>query len=277
MCLSAGAMMALSAAGTVASMFMQNKAQQSAMKDYNSQVGRQNKLLQDQFQDRQKKIGEARTQQGRTFKTMADAQDAEFARQKELAAKKQQVFEQAAQKPVNVGAESPEFQQAVDRREQMFKEVGVTPDFAPMGADTAENRVLRSSAEKANLKEKTKTDGMIGALNKMGAMGDTEQKQGQLFRDLTVGLGDVAQDAKAGSRALEYKLRNPEYRMGALSNVMGEQANMPYFRGREPQYQQPNTLFADILGGASQLGGMYAFHQPAGTGGKLFANPWVHG
>jgi hypothetical protein len=266
----------LSLLGTVASTFMQNSAQKKSMGDYNNQVRKQNKLLQDQFTDRQKKINEARTQQGRTFQEMASAQDAEFAKQKDLARQKQQVLEQAVQQPTNQGMKAPEFDQAVDRRNQLFRDTAGAPtaDFNPTGPaapDTAENRILRSAQEKASLRENDKTAGMVDALSRMGALGDQQQRQQALFRDMNVGMSDVAQDAQAGSRALDFKLRTPGYRMGALSNVMGEQASMPYYRGQEPTYRQPNTLFADILGGASQLAGMYGFYQkpPGGVGADV--------
>lgn len=262
MCLSAGAMLALSALSTGASMYMQNQAQKSSMKRYNNEVTQQNRMLSQQYADRQKKINSARDEQAKTFQQVADQQDAELANQRKIAAEKQALFQDMAQKPVVKGADSPEFQQAVDQRNQLFTDTATTPSYMPSGTDTAENRVLRSAAEKANLREKEKTSGMADALSRMGAMGDVQQAQGQLFRDLNLGLTDKANEAQSGTTMLNYKLRSPEYHMGALSNVMGEQASMPYFRGQEPQYKPPNTLFADLLGGAGQLGSMYSFYQP---------------
>lgn len=255
------AALAATAGGTILS----QQQQQSSMKNYNNQVAQQNQLLQDQFMERQQKIKNSQNDQARVFKEMSDAQDAEFAKQTELARQKQQAFEQSVNQPVVKGADSQEFQNAVEARNQLFRDTAqqVTPDFGTSNKSGTENRVLRQAAEKALADKEEKTTGIVDAQSRMSALQDVAQQQGQLFRDINTQMNDVAQDANASSRLLSYKLRQPEYRMGAQSAVQGEQVNTPYFRGQEPVYRTPNTLFADLLGGAGQLGMIYTTRQPA--------------
>lgn len=274
MCLSAGAMLALSLAGTAASSVMQAQSQQKSMRNYNNQVAAQNDLLQRQFTDRQNKINSARDQQAALFKEISDAQDAEFAKQTAMAKDKERLFQEAASRPILKAADSPEFQQAVDSRNRLFADTVAPANYNSSDSEnTAENRVLRAAAEDAQGKERGKAAGMAGALAKMSALQDNAQGQTQLFRDLNVGLGDAASNATQSMNMLNYRLRAPQYRMGALSNVMGEQQNMPYFRGNEPTYKPGNTLFADLLGGASSIGANYAFRQPATPVQKPWVNP----
>lgn len=263
MCLSAAALSALSLAGTVGSTLLSGQAAKRSEKNYNNQVRAQNDLLQRQYQDRQNKINQARNSQAELFKNIADSQDEEFAKQRELAAQKEQIFQNAAADTVNRGALSPDFDQAVDERKRLFQEQLQPTDYGISNNGSVENKVLRIAADNANAAEQARSGGIADALARMGALQDVQQKQGGLFRNLTTGLNDVAQTSAARQRLLESKLRAPQYRMGALGAVMGEQQNTPYYRGVEPVFKRPNTIAADILGGASSLAGMYAFRQPA--------------
>lgn len=249
------AALAASTAATAGSAVMQNRAQQKNMKRYNEQVNQQNRLLESQHADRQQKINAAKDEQARTFNEVAGEQDAEFEKQRNLAKEKQKLFKDMATKPLNT-ADAPEMQDAVDKRNQMYAESAreLPASYSAPANATTENRVLRDLGEKSALNEKTRTSGIADAMARMGAMGDVKGKQAALFRDLGVGMNDFADDAASSSRALDYRLRPKEYRMGALGASMGEQANMPYFRGTEPVYKPPNTLLPDLLGGAGQIG-----------------------
>jgi len=70
-------------------------------------------------------------------------------------------------------------------------------------------------------------------------------------------MNEIGSAAQGGQRVLNARLRPKEYRMSALSGAMGEQANMPYFRGVEPMMKQPNTLFGDLMTGAGSIGTQY--------------------
>lgn len=260
------AALAATAGGTI----MANQQQKSAMKDYNSQVTRQNKLLTDQFSERQTKIKNSQDAQARLFQEISADQDAEYAKQSELARQKQQQFEESVRQPVTQGAQSQEFQDAVDARNQLFRDTAktVTADFGTSNRSGTENRVLRQAAEKEMQDKSEMTAGVADARSRMSALQDVQQGQAQLFRDIGVNMSDIAKDANASSKLLDYKLRTPEYLMGAHSAVQGEQVNTPYFRGQEPFYRTPNTLFADLLQGGGQLGVSYLTTRPKTTGTK---------
>lgn len=237
---------------------MNRQAARKTEKRYNEQVNQQNRLLEQQYSDRQKKIYAAKDQQADTFNQIANQQDEEFANQKALQEKKAQLFQDVAKQPVNTAA-APEAEQARADRNKLFADTDITfaGGYNPTANGTTEDRVLRTAADKANLNEKTRTGGIADAQARIGAQGDVQQKQGGLFRDMSAGMNSISGDAQAGQRALEMRLRRPQYRMGALGASMGEQANTPYFRGVEPQMQQPNTLFGDLLTGTGQIGTQY--------------------
>lgn len=247
------ALLAASAASTVGGTVMANEQQKKSMRRYNNEVSDQNRLLSQQYAERQNQINNARDQQAKVFQEIGAQQDAEFAKQTELAKKKQQVFQQAAEQSVNKGAESQEFADAVANRMNLFNETAPA-DYGASTSGGTENRVLREAAEKSHTAAAERSGGIANALARMGALNDVGQRQNDLFRSLDTNLGDVAKEANTSSNLLSAKLRTPEYRMGALSAVMGEAANTPYYRGQEPVYRTPNTLFADALKGAGQLG-----------------------
>jgi hypothetical protein len=253
----------LAIGSTVGGTLLSNQQNKKSMKRYNEEVTRQNKLLSDQHADRQAKINAARDQQGKIFGDVVSAQDAELKNQQKLSKEKQRIFEETTQKPVIAANASPEFEQAVGNRERIFNSIQPTADYStPAATGSTENRVLRQAAEKAKSEQTEKAMGVVGAQNKLSAMQDVDQSRTQLFRDLDRGLTDKATEAQAGQGILQNKLRLPEYRMGAQSAVMGENANMPYFRGQEPIFKRPNTTAADILSGLGTLGSMYSFYQP---------------
>lgn len=264
MCISAAtALAALSAAATVAGTVSSNNAQKSQMRNYNNQVNQQNRLLEQQYADRQKKTYAARDEQAKVFNEIATAQDAEFAKQQELAKQKQKVFQEALQQPAVGGDQTPLFEGAVAKRNQLFTDTGGDLPGSYGSTDGAtENRVIRQAAEKAKSNKAEKTSGIIGSLSRMSAYQDVDQQQGELFRDLNLDMGDVASEARGRSRLLDFKLRPSQAKMGALGASIGETTQAPYFRGTEPIYTPPDTTFSDILSGAGQLG-MDAYFQGA--------------
>jgi len=69
------------------------KQGRKAEKRYNEQVNNQNRMLEQQYADRQQKIYAAKDEQANTFNQIASEQDAELANQKALAEKKSQLFQ----------------------------------------------------------------------------------------------------------------------------------------------------------------------------------------
>jgi hypothetical protein len=270
-------MLAASLAATAGGAYMNNRAQNKSMRQYNTQVTQQNKLLSDQFADKQRLMNQNKDSQARLFNEMGAAQDAEFQNQTRLADEKSRAFQEAVKDPVMVGgAKSPAFDQAVNDRVKMFTDTStdLPGNFGVANSGGTENRVLRMAADKDKAARDAKSLGIATAQAKMAALGDADQAQGNLFRNLDVKMGDFARQADAGTRALSSKLRLPEYRMGALGNAMGEAAQTPYFRGQEPVYRTPNTLFGDVLTGLGQIGSSYVFKQPGAAGAT--AKPWIN-
>ena len=260
------ALLALAAGGTAYGTISANNNAKAAGRKYNNEVSAQNKMLSEQYADRTAKINEARDAQAEVFKNIGVQQDEEFARQTELAKKKQQVFQQSVEQPVIQNVASPEFADAVASRNKMYEDsaLALPADYGASANGETENRVLRDAAEKALTLRKDRSGKMADALSRMGAVEDTGQKRAELFRALDINMGDVAQDAATSANTLSTKLRTPEYRMGALSAVMGENANTPYYRGTEPMYRTPNTLWSDLAKGGGQLG-MNAYFMGAGA------------
>jgi hypothetical protein len=261
-----------SAGATAGGAYLNHQQQKSSMKDYNNQVTRQNQMLTDQFAEKQRKINDAKTQQGKVFNDIATQQNDEYAKQVEFAKQKAQLFQDMAAKPVIQAAASPEYQDAVASREQLFTDGGALPGSFDVGGGT-QDKVLREAEANIGGAEKARTKGITGAQAKIGALSDVAGTQNRLFQDVGVKMGDIATDANRSTNMLSGSLRLPEYRMAALGAAAGEEANTPYFRGQEPVYRTPNTLFADLLGGAGQLGLSAALKQPAAAKKNIWTNP----
>jgi hypothetical protein len=261
MCTGAEALLAASLVSTAGGAVMGNQQQKRATKKYNNQVSAQNRLLSEQFADRQKQVGAAKEDQAKVFNEIASKQDAEFERQKQLAAEKEQVFKEALQKPSLIAAQSPAFDESVANRDKMFKDTDgfSMPDYGGNAAASTENRVLRDAADKSLEKQSAKSNKVAGALSKISALRDANQGQAELFRDLGTGIKDVANKAVESSRLLNFSLRPQQYRMGALDASMRDRASAPYYRGEEPVFRYPNSTASDILMGAGKLGSTAAF------------------
>lgn len=247
-----------STVATGAGQYMNYRAGKKAEKRYNEQVNNQNRLLEKQYADRQQKLYAGKDEQARIFNETAAAQDAELENQKKMSAEKQQLFQDMLANPINTAA-APEAEAARAERNKLFADTDVTlgGSYNPTANGTTENRVIQDAAEKAQAKEGKKTAGIADAAARLGAMGDVRAKQGILFGDLTNETNTINADAQAAQRLLEMRLRPKQYRSGAVGAAMGDAVQTPYFRGEEPVFQQPNTLFGDLMSGAGQLGTSY--------------------
>lgn len=268
-------LMGLSLASTAAGTVLNNRAAQNSAKNYNNQVNAQNRLLEQQYADRQNKIYQAQGEQAKAFTEQSAAQEEEFKRQTEFAKKKQQAFEAALQQPQASGATTQNIDSYAGQRGKLFADMpntmpGSFATAAPTNEST-EDRVLRESAEKSGTRESAKSAGVTKALAQISGAQDATQAQGALFRDLGTKLNDVASDSAASSNLLSYKLRPVDYRMNALGNVIGQQVNTPYFRGQEPIARAPNSTIADVFSGLGNLGTTAVFRGIGQT-----AKPWIN-
>lgn len=257
-----------SAAATAGGAVMTNQAQKSSAKQYNNQVTQQNNLLQQQFQDRQEKINNARDAQARVFQQTADLQDQENARQTQMLQEKAKAFQEAAAQP-EVGAKSPVIDNSMNSRLSAFaaEPTQIAADYglsSTAGGGSSEDRILRDHAAGAEAAQSARSSGIVAALSRMGATQDAASKQGQLFTDIGRGINDAGLEADASSRLLDSKLRAPDYKMNSLGQVIGEQVSTPYFRGQEPWARPADTTAGDVLGGLGQIG-LNSYFMGAGT------------
>lgn len=263
-----------SAGATAGGAYLSNQQQKKSMQNYNNQVTDQNRRLSEQFAEKQKLINDSKTQQGKVFNDIAAQQDAEFNKQTEFAKQKAKLFQDMAAQPVVQGAASPEFQQATAARQSLFTDgtAGALPGSFDVGSEN-KDKVLREAEAKIGGAEKARTAGITGAQAKIGALGDVASSQNRLFQDVGIKMGDIATDANRSTNLLSGSLRLPEYRMAALGAAAGDAAGTPYFRGQEPVYRTPNTLFADLLQGGGQLGLSSIFRQPKAAAKNTWTDP----
>lgn len=241
---------------------MQQQQQKAQMKRYNNQVNSQNALLTQQYADRTRRINEARDESARSANEMSAAQRLEFEKQTRMADEKAQSFQTATQDNALRGANSDAFAEGVAKRNQLFNDTDMPADYSVPNSGGTENRVVQAANEKAMAKSKTKTAGVADAAARMASLQDAGIAQNDLFRDIGVKLNDAGDRARSSSAALTNKMRLPQYHMQAVTAAAGDNAAQPYFRGEEPQYKPPNTMFADIFTGGGGLLANYAFRQP---------------
>lgn len=247
------ALLAGSAAASVGGSVMSNRAQSKQMDAYNRQVEDQNKLIQTQYQDRQNTMARARDSQAKLFDEVGAKQDAELARQRSLGDEKKALFQNAVEtQPMAKGST---LDSAVAERKALFDmEPNADGTYqVPTSGGGTEDRVLRQAGEKASGVAAAKAGKQNNALVRLGAMGDVQSGQTRFFNDVGRSMDDKAKDAAASESLLGYNLRPDEARMNSLGNVMGEQVQLPYYRGVEPVFNPANTLGSDLLSGAGTL------------------------
>lgn len=257
-----------SAVGTV----MNNQAQQAQVKQYNQQAQKQNELLQKQFQDKQQKIQMAREGQAKVFKEMTDQQDQALAEQKASREERQKAFRESLQGDDLTTAKAAE-QASMAQADQMYQDTSrPLPDASymvkPTGMQSTEDRVVDTANAETSSQKSAMAQAIAKALAATSAMGAAGTSRASNYANVATKQNDFANLATSRNNILNANLRPLNYKMGAYSGVMGEEANNPYYRGVEPSLSQQPDMWSGLLQGAGSLGTTYAFMQPKVAGRK---------
>lgn len=277
---------AIGLAAVGGSMAIAKSQNAAAGRHYNVEVAQQNALLNKEFQDKQKMITSNQNTQNSEFDQMTDAQKKAFGEVTDLANQKSGVVQDAVSAPGNAftGTNSNVFANSVmDRNARTASAEAAPTAYSPTGAsgDIA-SHVLSAMAADQQAKRAAVTGGVTNAQAQMGALSDTGQAQGQLFRNIDLGMNDIARKATNVNNTLISTERLPQEQINQQNQVNADLLGQPLFRGAEPMYRAPNTAIADLMGSAGKAvlfgAGQKAGAQGAGNyfGTSTQAQPWVN-
>lgn len=257
---------------SVGGSFLSNRAQQQSVKQYNQQAQHQNEMLQKQFQDKQAKIQLAREGQAKVFEDITNQQSAEVENQKSIRDERQKQFQESLAKGDDLTTNNAAAVASTNQADQLYADTGhqlpASYQTPTTGSPSTENRVIDSiNSETAGQKSKI-AEAIAKALASTTALNASGTARAGGIADLATTQNDYANKANASENLLNAGLRPLDYKMKAFSNVMGEEASDPYYRGVEPSYAAPRDPFGSILQGAGSLGTTYAFMQPKAAARK---------
>lgn len=261
--ISAGA----TAAGTGYGAYQQNQAAKAT----NRQIEADNRRKQEDYQRRQTEIQNAKATQARVFGEQAAMADAEFEKQRKMAADKAAAFQESVKAPETTAQTGSPATAAENNRAQIFQKISseMPADYTPKGGGT-ENRYIRERNAKAASAADEKAGSIVGALDRINAQRDAGVTQGTQFGNMALNLNDAARKAIASDRIFQARQRPGLYRNQALGQGISVAQNTPYFEGTAV-FQRPDTTVADLLYGAGNLGVQYGVgkaYAPAASGGK---------
>lgn len=270
-----------------ASGIMANSQNAAAGRHYNVQVAAQNALLNQEFQAKQAQIMSNQNVQNSEYETMTADQKAAFDTQTALANQKSGIVQDAVSAPGNafMGTNSTTFDNAVANREALNTQGNTASQhYAPVTTGSAiSDQVLGALSAQQAANRGGVTNGETIAQAKIGALQDTNQAQGQLFRNMNVSMGDVARQSQNTAATLASQERLPQEQINEQNAANKALLATPLFRGAEPYFQPPNSAISTILGKvgniAEMAGGNGVAKDLAGDGGvtNYFTNSVPNG
>lgn len=271
----AGLMLGGAAASTISGA-IENNQTQAAGRAYNAQVAAQNALLNAEFSAKQNEILNNQNTQNSEYNTMTADQAGAFNQLTDLANQKSGIVQNAVSAPGNAfeGTDSTSYANAVANREALNAQgtASVPNAYAGTGAaDSIGSRVLATLAANQAATKQAATTGETNAQAQMGALADTDQAQGQLFRNMDTGMNNIARQATNTSNTLASQERLPQEQINEQNAVNQALIAQPLFMGPTPRYSNPNTALATLLGKAGSIG-MFAGAEQLGAADDLFGD-----
>lgn len=271
----AGLMLGGAAASTISGA-IENNQTQAAGRAYNAQVAAQNALLNAEFSAKQNEILNNQNTQNSEYNTMTADQAGAFNQLTDLANQKSGIVQNAVSAPGNAfeGANSTNYANAEANREALNAQgtASVPNAYAGTGAtDSIGSRVLATLAANQAATKQAATTGETNAQAQMGALADTDQAQGQLFRNMDTGMNNIARQATNTSNTLASQERLPQEQINEQNAVNQALIAQPLFMGPTPRYSNPNTALATLLGKAGAIG-MFAGAEQLGGADDLFGD-----